>query len=199
MNKINKIKQLLGLEVKLEQKALSNGAVLEAESFEAGQPVFVVAEDEMIPVPVGEYEMEDGSVLVVSEEGVIGEIKSGEAEEEAAPEEEVVMEEEKTPKKVVESTVKESHFSDEQIGELADLVFAKLEERLETYTVKAGEIEEEVVEEVKEEVELKEIKVEAAVEPRVHTPEKQPVKKEFKHNANRHLTVKDRVLQKLSN
>ena len=66
---ISKIKDVLNLseEVKLEQQALENGTVLEAETFEAGSEVFIVTEDEKVAVPVGEYELEDGKILVVAE------------------------------------------------------------------------------------------------------------------------------------
>ena len=78
--------------VELAQAKLDNGTVLEAEAFEAGNEIFIVTEDERVAVPVGEYQMEDGQMLVVSEEGIIGEIKSAEAEE--SEEEEVEAEEE---------------------------------------------------------------------------------------------------------
>jgi hypothetical protein len=56
---LNKVRTLLGLEVKLETMKLSDGvSMLEADVFEAGQPVFILTEDEQrIPVPVGEYEL----------------------------------------------------------------------------------------------------------------------------------------------
>ena len=79
-------------EVELAQAKLDNGTVLEAESFEAGQPIFIVSEEDRIAVPVGEYVMEDGRILVVAEEGVIGEIKEATVEEEEAPEVEVEVE-----------------------------------------------------------------------------------------------------------
>ena len=79
-------------EVELAQAKLDNGTVLEAESFEAGQPIFIVSEEDRIAVPVGEYVMEDGRILVVAEEGVIGEIKEATAEEEEAPSVEVEVE-----------------------------------------------------------------------------------------------------------
>lgn len=79
-------------EVELAQAKLDNGTVLEAESFEAGQPIFIVSEEDRIAVPVGEYEMEDGRILVVAEEGVIGEIKAAAEVEEEAPEVEVEVE-----------------------------------------------------------------------------------------------------------
>lgn len=80
------IKTLLGLEVKLEQMKLENGTVIEADAFEVEQSVFIVTEDERVPLPVGEYELEDGKILIVAEEGVISEIKEKEVEEEMSAE-----------------------------------------------------------------------------------------------------------------
>jgi len=108
---INQIKTLLGMEVKLEQMKLMDGVtILEADSFEAGNEVFIVTEDEQkIPLPVGEYEFEDGRMLIVVEEGMIAEVKEKEMEE---PEVEVEVETEKkeemetekpTAKKTIES------------------------------------------------------------------------------------------------
>lgn len=75
--------------VKFAQATLDNGTILEAEAFEAGNEVFIVTDEERIPLPVGEYTMEDGTLLVVTEEGLIGEVKAGTAIE---AEEEVVVE-----------------------------------------------------------------------------------------------------------
>ena len=68
MNIINQIKTLLNMEVKLEQMKLADGmTVLEADSFAPEMEVFVVTEDEQkIPVPVGEYELEDWPVRLRS-------------------------------------------------------------------------------------------------------------------------------------
>ena len=71
-----------------EQQKLENGTLLEAEKFEKEEPVFIVTEDERVPLPVGDYEMENGDKLIVVDEGVIGSI--GEAVEEVK--EEVQME-----------------------------------------------------------------------------------------------------------
>jgi len=76
-------------EVKFEQMTLENGAVLEAEVFEAGNEVFVVSGEDRVPAPVGEHLLADGRVLVIAEEGVIAEIKEAAAEEEASVEIEV--------------------------------------------------------------------------------------------------------------
>ena len=122
---LEKIKSLLSSEVKLEQMLMGDGVTkIEAETFEAGKEVFVVTEDEQkIAVPVGEYELEDGRILVIVEEGIISEVKEKEEEveevEEEATEEttEPTPEEEmsapvSTPKKTIESIVKETFFSE---------------------------------------------------------------------------------------
>ena len=69
--------------VELAQIKLIDGVtILEAESFEAGMPVFVVAENgDKVPAPIGEHELEDGKILVITEEGMIAEIKEKEVEE----------------------------------------------------------------------------------------------------------------------
>jgi hypothetical protein len=121
---LEKIKALLSNEIKLEQMLMGDGVTkIEAETFEAGKEVFVVTEDEQkIAVPVGEYELEDGRIIVIVEEGIISEIKEKEekVEEEVAPTEEpteAMPEEEmsapvSTPKKTIESIVKETFFSE---------------------------------------------------------------------------------------
>ena len=67
---LNKVRVLLGLEVELESMKLEDGVtVIDAEAFEAGESVFIMTEDEQkIPLPVGEYKLEDGKMLVVAEE-----------------------------------------------------------------------------------------------------------------------------------
>ena len=161
-------------EVKLAQAKLDNGTVLEAEAFEAGNEIFIVTEDERVAVPVGEYQMEDGQILVVSEEGIIGEIKSAEAEE---SEEEVEAEEEEmayVSKEEFESAV-------EEIKGMINELKEKKEEM--------AEVEEQVKQELSET---------PAVEPITHNPE---AKQEFKvrFGQNRKETALDRVMKKLTN
>src|SRR5210317_1242311 len=96
---LSKIMELLNLqdEVKLESMKLENGTTIEAEAFEANQEVFIVTEeDEKIAMPIGEYTLEDGRILVVAEEGIIAEMREAEEEapaQEEAPETEEVVEE----------------------------------------------------------------------------------------------------------
>jgi len=171
---LNKVRTLLGIEVKLEQMKLDNGAILEAEAFEAGAEIFVVADEERVAVPVGEYEA-DGKIIVIEEEGIISEIKEAGAEEEA-PEEEVVEEEAKSeeveeeelstetasPKKIVKSITEEMFFSEiEKLrNEINELKLAKVEVK-----------------------EVEEVSVELSAEPEVegisHNPENLTEKKEL--------------------
>ena len=142
---VNELLRKIGLkavEVKLEQILTADGqAALEAEVFEAGQPVFIVNEDERIPLPVGEYEMAEDMILKVVEEGIIASFEKKEIEEEAAEVEaeekemeEVAASEEPTAtpvaKKVVESVSKETYFSAEEreslIAELKAQILAEL-------------------------------------------------------------------------
>ena len=71
---LNRVKELLGMEVKLATMKLSDGVtVLEAEVFDAGAEIFIVAEDgQKIPLPVGEYELEDGRILVTAHDFMKG-------------------------------------------------------------------------------------------------------------------------------
>jgi hypothetical protein len=115
---VKKICVALNIEVKLEQMKLNDGVtVIEADSFEVNNEIFVVTEDDQrIPLPVGEYVVENGMVLIVTQEGVIAEIKEQEApaeveeEELEKPQPETI--EKSAVKKTVESMVKETFFSE---------------------------------------------------------------------------------------
>ena len=181
MNVINEIKTLLGMEVKLAQMKLKDGVtVIEADAFEMDNNVFIVNGEEKIPMPVGEYELEDGMILVVAVEGIIAEIKEAVAEVEEAPEVEVEVEAQAetvaTPKRIVESVSKEMFFSEiEKLRtEIAELKLAK-------------------------EVLKEELSSDVVVEPLTHSPE---IKSELKLNkisTNRQMTTQDIVMAKLFN
>lgn len=194
---LNKVRTLLGLEVKLETMKLTDGvSMLEAESFEAGQPVFILTEDEQrIALPVGEYELEDGRVLVVIEEGVIAEIKEVKEEEEmpeapaqepaeVMPEEEVAASTEAPQaKKIVESIVKESFFSEiEALKKENEELKAKL-------SAQTTEVAEEVA------------PVELSEEPKPisFNPENTQATDVFKFATKRSATTMDSVLNRISN
>jgi hypothetical protein len=72
---IKEIKTILNIKVKMEQLKLVDGiTVLEADSFEPDQAVYIVNEAGNIPLPIGEYNLEDGRILKVTEDGKIAEI-----------------------------------------------------------------------------------------------------------------------------
>jgi hypothetical protein len=116
------------LDTKLEDQVLADGmTTIQADMFEPGENVFIVVTDaEPVPLPVGEYELADGKILVVKEEGIIDSIvEAAEENTEEPKEEEIPVEAEKTPeqakvKKIVRSQVEEQHFSEleEKIAEL---------------------------------------------------------------------------------
>lgn len=202
-NVINQIKQLLGMEVKLEMMKLADGmTMIEADSFEPEMAVVIVTEDEQkIPLPVGEYELEDGRILVVAVEGVIAEIKEKEEEapeveiEVEAPEapmaeEEVMAEAEvTTPKKTVESIIKETFFSEMEALKAEN---EELKAKLETFSKVEPTTEvttEETTEEVK--VELEEVK------PITFNPEKENKVEGFKLASKKGKSTMDSVLAKM--
>lgn len=206
---LKRIQTLLNTRVELEDRKLDNGTVIFAEEFAEGQPVFIVTEDERIPMPVGEYMMEDGSMLVVEEEGVIASISAEAEEVEEVVEEEAQVEEEmsevKEPKKVVESTVIETHFSEEQKSELVEAILSNVNPLIEELQNKVSELEaklsvEEVKEEAVEENLSADVKEEKLSKTFKHSPEVKGEKVTPKFNNNRVAnTTLQRVFQKISN
>ena len=190
---LKRIQTLLNTRVELEDRKLDNGTVISADEFAEGQPVFIVTEDERIAMPVGEYQMEDGSILVVEEDGMIAAIKSGEAEE--VVEEEVVeeeMSETAAPKKVVESNVVETHFSDEQKNELLEAILSSVTPLIEELQNKVNELEAKL----SSEEEVVEQKLSKTFK---HTPEVKGEQKKTKlNNANVGNTTLQRVFQRMA-
>ena len=189
---LNKIKTFLGEEtadivenienqetVELAQAKLENDTVLEAEAFEAGNEVFIVTEDEKVAVPVGEYTMEDGKILVVAEEGIIAEIKEAEAEEEVEAEKEEM-----------------GYVTKEELAEAVSEIKAMIED------MKKEEMSEEVEEATENEVELsaelQEELSQPAAEPIAHNPEKTN-NFNVKFAQNRKQSTLDKVLSKINN
>ncbi len=173
-------------EVKFEQMTLENGAVLEAESFEAGNEVFVISGEDRVAAPVGEHLLEDGRVLVIEEEGVIAEIK--EAAEEAAEEVEAQAEE-------------ATELAEMEVKEEAPAVVAIIEKVLEEVAMMREEMKamrEEMGSYAKKE-EMSAIKAELsaapAAKPIKHNPETKQVQK---MSSNRPEKTIDRVLARMN-
>jgi hypothetical protein len=192
---INQIKTLLGMEVKLETIKLIDGiTIFEADTFETDKEVFIVTEDEQkIPVPVGEYELEDGRILVVVEEGIISELKekADEVEEEVIEEEakseegykedEEEMKATPSAKKTIESVVKETFFAEiEKLTQENIELKAKLENlsKVDEVAVEATEL--------------------AEVKPIAFNPENTNEVETFVYGSKRPKTIMDTILEKIN-
>lgn len=190
---ISAIRTLLGMEVKLATMKLENGTVLEAESFEKDYEVFIVTEDEKVALPVGEYALEDGRILVVVEEGIISEIKEVSGEE--SPEEEVAPE---MAEETLYVTKEEFSAAIEEIKAMIEkMVEMKAEEPAEKVQAELSAqptIEEEVAAQVEAQ-----LSQEPAAAPLKHSPESNAQRQMFKLSPNRNLSTRDKVLQKISN
>ena len=191
---LNTIKVFLGMEVKLEQMKLVDGVtMIQADMFEQGSAVSIVNEEELIPLPIGDYELEDGRMLMVVEEGIISEIKDKEEEveevEEVAPPAVEEMETEVKPsstqavKKTIKSVIEEQHFSE----------IEELKKEIELLKTENTELKAVTVEEVVEVVELEEVK------PIVPNPESQAERVEFKYGRNGFQSMEDKIREKLNN
>jgi hypothetical protein len=162
---LNKIKGIVGVElaeekVNLAEMKLQNGTVLEAEAFEKGESVFIVSDDERIALPVGEYVLEDSRLLVVSEEGVIADVRD--VSDDVPAKEEDMKEETVLAEGDDEADVADWAGMEKRIKNL-EIAVSKLKED-------KVEASEEIKEEIKEEVELSTETVETT-EPIKHSPE----------------------------
>jgi hypothetical protein len=168
---IKTLKTFLGMETKLEDMPLADGmTTIQADMFEVGESVFIVVENaDPVPLPIGEYELADGRILVVEVEGVIAAINEVAEETEVVEPTEVPVEAEKvapqttTAKKIVKTTTEEQHFS--KLNAKIEELEAKI---LELSKVK--EVVENVVEEVVELTEVKPIKFNPENKTKNNTP-----------------------------
>jgi len=189
---LNKIKNIVGEKVELSENKiemaemkLENGTVLVAESFEAGKSVFIKTDDEQVALPIGEYELEEGKILVVTEEGLIDSIK--EAAEEAVEEE--------------SEEVKETELEEEEKEEMEYVTKEEFTSAVDEIKAMIEKIGNKDKEEMKEEViEEKEELSAVAPKPVKHNPEaKVDNKVNFHIASNRTQTTKDRVFDKIFN
>ncbi len=147
MEALDKIKEILGMvevvseneptpaelseakeHLKFEESILEDGTIISADSFDIGNEVFIVVEDERQAMPIGEYVFADGTLLVVEEEGIIARI--------GIPEEEVVEEvvEESKTEELSETDAGTKDALVQAIGVLENLVqeFASIKEEFNT-------------------------------------------------------------------
>ena len=203
---VESIKEVLGMElaevkVELEERKLENGTRIEADSFEKGKSVFILTDDEKVAMPVGEYLFEDGTLLVVEEEGVIADIREDvdnevPQKEEAGEEKEEMKEEEQMDE---EADVADWKGMEKRIKNLEDAI-ADLKSDKQSVNSREDEMysKEEKVEASKEEkVELNSIEV--AADPISHNPEKEVKKERVKLGNNRPITTKEKIIQIINN
>ena len=208
---LNKIKTLLNVEVKLEDMKLENGTVVSAESFEKGKEIFIKTDDEKVAMPVGEYLLEDGRLVVVEEEGIIGDVRE--------VSDEVPQKEGDDGEEITEDLKEEEYEEDDKEKKMADVGdWEGMEKRIQNLEdaiadlksdkeSKMGDDKEEEMSTdskplksrtVKEEFSKEELS-EAAVKPIKHNPEsvsKKTNKVEFAKG--KFNTTLDRVLNKLN-
>ena len=80
---VDRLKGLFSKSVKLAQANLKDGAGViefEGDTPVAGSAISLVTPDGNVPAPVGEHHLEDGTMIIVTEQGVIAEVKAMEAE-----------------------------------------------------------------------------------------------------------------------
>ena len=184
---LKEIKSVLGIELsetpteetKLAQMTLENGTIIEAEEFAPEAEVFIVTEEDKIALPVGEYALEDGMILVVESEGIIKEIKELEGEE--SPEEEVIEEE-------VEAAEELSYATKEELAEVKSMI-----EEIKAM-IKDKEDMAAVEEQVKEELSST-----PAAAPLKHNPEGNVQTKKVTFGHNRPQSIQDRVFARIAN
>ena len=205
---LDQIKTLLNIEVKLEEMKLENGTIVSAESFEKDKEIFIVTDDEKVAMPVGEYLLEDGRLVVVEEEGRIADVREVSDE---VPEKETEEGEEITSDLKDEEEYKE----EEEEGKMADVVdWEGMEKRIQNLEDaiadlkgdKKDKMEDEEEVEMDEDVSrqpksrtVKEEFSEAASKPIKHNPEGEgKTKKRVEFAKGKFNTTLDRVLNKLN-
>ena len=209
---LNQIKTLLNIEVKLEEQKLENGTRVEAESFEKGKEIFILTDDEKVAMPVGEYLLEDGRLIVVKEEGIIDDMRDvsddvPQKEEESKDEtEDLGYKEEEMDE---EADVQDWEGMEKRIKNLEDAI-SDLKSRMGEKSMEEEEVEMEVSrqpksrtvkEEFNEEVneQLKEELSQPAAQPIKHNPESGNAKKEhFRIAPNRKPSTMDYILNQLN-
>ena len=186
---LNQIRTLLNIEVKLEEQKLENGTVVSADTFEKGSEIFIVTDDEKVAMPVGEYILEDGRLLVVEAEGMIADVRD--VSDEVPAKEETEDLEEVIETEVPEEVVQEVEAIVEAVVEVIAPVIEEVKSEIEELKKKFSDMD------VKEEEKKEELS--AARKPIKHNPEaKAPQKKQMQFAKGQFNTTLDRVLNKLN-
>jgi hypothetical protein len=163
----------------MAEAALDNGTVVytDAEAFAEGVEAYIINDEgEKIPLPPGDYALEDGRTLVIGEGGVVSSI--GEPSEEV---EEVEASEEVEVEVEVEAEEEPAYVTKAEVEEMIKAALESINEKEEMSV--NPEAPKEAKEEVKEEV-VDEVAVElAAVKAQLEDMKKQAAEAGLKHKA----------------
>jgi len=192
---LNQIRTLLNIEVKLEDMKLENGTIVTAETFEKGNEIFIVTDDEKVAMPVGEYILEDGRLLVVEAEGMIADVRDVSDEAPAKEEETEDLEEETVETEVPAEVASEVEAIIEAVVEVIAPVIEEVKEEIEMLKKKFSDMD--VKEDEKGEDKKKE-EMSAARKPIKHNPERTTKTKQVEFAKGKFNTTLDRVLNKLN-
>ena len=196
---LNQIRTLLNIEVKLEEMKLENGTVVSAETFEKGSEIFIVTDDEKVAMPVGEYILEDGRLVVVEAEGMIADVREVSDEvpaKETKDGEEITEDLETVETEVPEEVVQEVEAIIEAVVEVIAPVIEEVKSEIEELKKEFGKMKKY---EEEEEEEKKKEEMSAARKPIRHNPEaKTAQKKQVQFAKGQFTSTLDRVLNKLN-
>ena len=172
---LSQIKNLLGMED------------IEAELFESGKEVFILSDDEKIPLPVGEYALEDGRVLSVQEEGLISELYEHKDD---------VEKEEK--KEEDEDKEKMRYVTREEFRKEMDDLKKHIEDEVKKMMDHKDKEKDEMASQVATEIAV-EMSNQPAAKPIKHSPENKKTEPKFKFAQNRKASTLDRVMESIIN
>jgi len=188
---LNQIKTLLNIEVKLEEMKLENGTIVSAESFEKGKELFIVTDDEKVAMPVGEYLLEDGRLIVVSEEGIIGDVRevSDEVPQKESKEGEEITSDLKDDE--YEEDEKKMEDEEKEMAEVGD--WEGMEKRIQNLEDAISDLKKDKEGKMEEEDKEEEMSTEKPLKSRTVKEEFEAASKPIKHNPEGESKTKNRV------
>tara|TARA_R110001592_G_scaffold32957_2_gene114809 strand:- start:10 stop:606 length:597 start_codon:yes stop_codon:yes gene_type:complete len=191
---LNQIRTLLNIEVKLEEMKLENGTVVSADTFEKGSEIFIVTDDEKVAMPVGEYILEDGRLVIVEAEGMIADVRD--VSDDVPAKEETTEDLETVETEVPEEVATEVEAIIEAVVEVIAPVIEEVKSEIEELKKEFGKMRKY---EDEEEEDKKKEEMSAARKPIRHNPEaKTAQRKQVQFAKGQFTSTLDRVLNKLN-
>jgi len=195
---LKKINTLLGVSVNLEELVLEDGTRIFADSYDKGESVFIVTdEDERLPLPAGEYMISDGRALIVKDDGLIDEVRLEdipEAEEEGYKD--GIADEKEDEREDMEEEIIVD-VPDEVAPEMGDIIAAVVE----VVSPIIEEVKQEIEELKKKYGEVDKVKEKMSKQPSRKPLAHAPTNKQndtFLYGQNRPENTMDRILAKIN-